>query len=238
MRLIAGLACLFALAGAPWAFAAEPIQLSIHNGRVSLDAKDVTVGQILAEWARVGHTRIVNAERVPGGRVTLQFTNVPEQEALDVLLRTAAGYIAAARTVASAEGSKFDRILILPTSATAPSGAAAAAFPPSPIYPQPSPAARPNAPPTFLPPGVQRAIGPDGQPVPDDQEGAPAYVPPPPGYSAPAPAPTPGAARPAQPSTRPTAPTGVPVPGMIVPAPKPAPSGPPEVQPTVVQPQR
>ena len=61
----------------------------MQNGRVSLVAKDATVRQILAEWARVGQTKIVNVERVPGGPVTLELTNVPEAQALDVLLRVA-----------------------------------------------------------------------------------------------------------------------------------------------------
>ena len=43
------------------------------NGRVTLVAKDVTVREILAEWARVGQTRIVNAEKLTGGPVTLEL---------------------------------------------------------------------------------------------------------------------------------------------------------------------
>ena len=31
-------------------------------------------GQILAEWARVGRTHVVNAERMTGGPLTLQLT--------------------------------------------------------------------------------------------------------------------------------------------------------------------
>ena len=81
----------------PAAATADPVQLTIQNGRVTLVAVNATVKQILAEWARIGRTRIVNGERVPGGLVTLQLTNVPEKEALDLLLRTAAGYIAAPR---------------------------------------------------------------------------------------------------------------------------------------------
>ena len=34
------------------------------DGRVTISAKDATIRQILAEWARVGQTRFVNAERV------------------------------------------------------------------------------------------------------------------------------------------------------------------------------
>ena len=42
-----------------------------------------------AEWAKVGETKVVNAE-MPGGPVTLELVDVPEKEALDILLRTAA----------------------------------------------------------------------------------------------------------------------------------------------------
>src|SRR6266576_6222775 len=75
--------------------ASAEVQLSIHDGRVTLVATNVTVRQILTEWARVGQTKIVNVERIPGGPLTLQFANVPEQEALDILLRAVTGYLAA-----------------------------------------------------------------------------------------------------------------------------------------------
>ena len=68
--------------------ASADVQLTMRNGRVTLVAKDATVRQILAEWARVGHTKIVNLEAVPGGPITLQLDNVTEAQALDVLLRS------------------------------------------------------------------------------------------------------------------------------------------------------
>ena len=81
--------------------AAADVQLTIQDGRVSLIAKDATVRQILAEWARVGQTKIVNADRIAGGPLTLELTNVPEQQALDVLLRSVSGYSLAPRADAS-----------------------------------------------------------------------------------------------------------------------------------------
>ena len=91
----------------------------MQDGRVSLVAKDATVRQILTEWARVGQTKIVNVERMPGGPVTLELTNVPEAQALDVLLRSLSGYIAAPRPVEAANLSRFDRIILMPTLAAA-----------------------------------------------------------------------------------------------------------------------
>ena len=113
------------------------VQLSMQNGRVSIVAKDATVRQILTEWARVGQTKIVNVERIPGGPLTLELTNVPEQQALDLLLRSISGYMAAARQVGAAPNvSLYDRIVVMPTP-VAPRAAVAAAPPPPAAYPQP-----------------------------------------------------------------------------------------------------
>src|SRR5256885_4954198 len=84
------------------AAASADVQLSMQNGRVTIVAKDASVRQILTEWARVGHTKIVNIERIPGGPMTLELRNVPESQALEVLLRTLSGYIAAPRAVDAA----------------------------------------------------------------------------------------------------------------------------------------
>src|SRR5436190_18429011 len=100
--------------------ATAEIQLTLHNGRVTLIARDATVRQILAEWARVGTTRILNAERIPGGPLTLELKDVPEAEALDVLLRTLSGYIAAPRVaLGPADASLYDSIAVMPTVASA-----------------------------------------------------------------------------------------------------------------------
>src|SRR5688572_25548780 len=88
---------LVTLACSPSLCLAAALQLSIQDGRVSLDAQDVTVRQILAEWARVGKTKIVNAERVSGGPITIKFEAVPEKQALDIILRHVPGYMAAPR---------------------------------------------------------------------------------------------------------------------------------------------
>jgi hypothetical protein len=92
------------------------VQLQLHDGRVSIVAKDATVRQILAEWARVGQTKVVNVDRIPGGPLTLELSNVPEAQALDVLLRSVSGYMAAPRGTAAADLSMFDRIIVMPSS--------------------------------------------------------------------------------------------------------------------------
>jgi len=113
------------------------VQFSIHNGRVTIVAKDATVRQILAEWARVGKTKIVNAERIPGGPVTLELKDVPEADALDVLLRTLSGYIAAPRASLAADASLYDSIAVMPTVASAAPRTSAPSSGPAPFSPPP-----------------------------------------------------------------------------------------------------
>ena len=84
-------------AAGPRSPASADVRSPSTNGRVSLSARDATVRQILTEWARVGQTQIVNVERIAGGPITIEFTNVPEAEALDMLLRSVSGYMAAPR---------------------------------------------------------------------------------------------------------------------------------------------
>jgi hypothetical protein len=97
--------------------AAAQVNLDFQNGNVRLKAQGVPVSQILAEWGRRGRTTIVNGERVPGPAVTIELQDVPEQTALDVLLRGVSGYLVAQRETAVSGASAFDRIYILPTSA-------------------------------------------------------------------------------------------------------------------------
>ena len=103
---------------------AGELSLQVRDGRVSLVARDVTVREILAEWARVGRVTIVNGDRVPGPPVSLHLDDVTEAHALEVVLRSASGYLAAPRRDASAGDSAFDRVLILPVSVApaAPAG--------------------------------------------------------------------------------------------------------------------
>src|SRR5215475_16049958 len=107
MIAIAGVAALVLTASTAFA----EVKVSMQDGRVSIVAKDATLRQILTEWARVGETKIVNVERIPGGPMTLELTNVPEQQALELLLRSVSGYMTAPRPVAASNLSAFDRIV-------------------------------------------------------------------------------------------------------------------------------
>jgi hypothetical protein len=81
------------------------------------------VRTILSEWARLGGTKVVGGEKITGAPLTLQLENVPEAQALEILLRNVAGYMAAPRQASSTGASAYDRILVMPTSAAAASAA-------------------------------------------------------------------------------------------------------------------
>jgi len=101
---------------------AQQLTLTFHEGQVTLDAAGVPVRTILSEWGRLGGTKIVGAERITGAPLTIHLENVAEAQALEVVLRNVAGYMAAPRRANSLGASAYDRILVMPTS----TGAAAA----------------------------------------------------------------------------------------------------------------
>lgn len=136
-RFVAVAALSALVVGAAPALAGD-VSLTVGGGRVTIVARNATPRQILEAWSRQGHTRIVNAERVSGGPTTLIITNEPESRALAIVLRSVAGYIAAPRSVAAANASQYDRILIMPTSYAAPPPAYRAAGSPPPMMPQPT----------------------------------------------------------------------------------------------------
>jgi hypothetical protein len=204
------------------AVARAELKVSMHDGRVSVTASDVTVRQILAEWARVGQTKIVNGESVPGGPVTLQLTDIPEEQALDILLRSASGYLAAPRANASVDNSRFDRIIVMPTST--PSRANTTVARPSiaraPVLNDQDDDFQRNGPPPPAPPLSQQLAQPGGQGGVFNTYPQ-AIMPPNAAPAVASPVATP----------MPSAPIGVSVPGMVVPTPQPsAPGVPPQAR--------
>jgi len=204
------------------------VHLTIGNGRVSIVAKDATLRQILTEWARVGQTRIVNVERIPGGPMTLELKDVPEDQALDLLLRSVSGYLAAPRPLMIANASRFDRIVVMPTLAAprAPREVVAAARTIVNAPPQPAPdddaddgRPAPNVPtpnprgPVFNSFPQPRVVNPQQQPV-----AVPGAYPPQ--------QTEPGSEPAAAPGTPSMPPGTVSTPGMIAPAPVRRPGGP------------
>jgi hypothetical protein len=203
---------------------AGDLTLTLANGRATLIAQDVPLRQILDEWARVGNTTIVNGDKLTGPPMTLQLVDRPEREVLDLILRSASGYIAAPRKANLAGASQFEKVMILPVSrgpvgmASAPPPPTQFGRPPSAVQQMPVPVADDDEPveqPQVTPPGM----------------GAPQNVAPPspfqaqPGQQVPMTAPRPGilpAPPPGQPN--PYGPPGTP--GSPVPTPFVRPGGP------------
>ncbi|HEV3139101.1 MAG TPA: hypothetical protein VGY57_01225, partial [Vicinamibacterales bacterium] len=167
-----------------------------------------------------------------------ELNNVTEAEALDVLLRSVAGYIAAPRAVAAANNlSRFDRIVVMPQAA-APKQAMSSA-PSSPVFqppqmpqvvddePDDAPAgARPPIFGAFPQPQVVNPNQPNPGALPPGFQPPPGFVPPQ-NFGQPPAGFIPPNGQPQQPTPGNTfgAPsgngvTGVAVPGMIVPAPQ------------------
>ena len=221
--LTAGLLAVPALASA------GDLSLTIVDGRVTLVAQDVTVRQILAEWARIGQTKIVNGDKLFGPPLTLELRDVPEAKALETVLRSAAGYVVAPRMAGSTGNSNFESISILATS-RAP---AVTQAPPSPFINRPA-QPQPMMPqvttddddtdPNESPVGPGPGPGPTGAQFPGQQFPGPGQSTPPtqptqpPGPPGPMTSPRPGQLPQAQPG-----PTNPYTPGMVPPRPNPTP---------------
>ena len=109
-------ACAALLLGVAVSAAAQTVSLQFDNGRVNLNAQEAPIRSILAEWARVGGTRIVNGDRVGGAPITIELNGVTERQALEILLRSVAGYVITQREAAATGSSAFGGVIILPTS--------------------------------------------------------------------------------------------------------------------------
>ena len=196
--------------------ASADVHITMADGKVTVSAKDATVGQILNEWARVGQTRIINIDRLPGTPVSIELTNLPEAQALDTVLRSASGYLAAPRAVALPNASAYDRIFVLATSSGTLSRT-----PPAP------PTQGAFVPPMFEPPTEDQNSEPDLQRPGPGGPRAPIVLPNRGGGAFPSPIqrqqPLPTQQNTPVPPFPPTsgAPSGVSTPGMLVPAQQP-----------------
>lgn len=184
-------ALLFCCAGPA---SAQAVKLEFHDGRVNLTTQNASLRAILTEWGRLGGTQVVNVDRLGGAPVTLQLTDVSETQALDIILRGTAGYIAGQRRVVETAStrSSLDRILIVPTAGTASTIAARpASSTPPPFIQRPQPIVQPDPdddPVSDVPPEDERPnrrvpaqirlVAPDGrvlsQPAVDDDAPEPA----------------------------------------------------------------
>lgn len=98
--------------GGTRAAGAEELALAIAEGRVTLTAAEAPLGDVLAEWSRAGNTRFEGVGELGSARVTLHLEGVPEREALRLLLRPAAGFLAAPRRSQGSGASIYGRVWI------------------------------------------------------------------------------------------------------------------------------
>ena len=91
----------------------DNVNLSFKNGRVTVVASEVPILTILDKWARRGKTQFVNMENLVNESVSVSMIDVPEQTALRILLRAAAGYVIATKTTDLTGLSSFDKVLIM-----------------------------------------------------------------------------------------------------------------------------
>jgi hypothetical protein len=225
------------------ASAQQPLKISFEDGRVSIDATSVPVRTILNEWAKIGGTNVVGAERVSGAPITVKLVNIPEAQALETILRSVAGYMAAPRNMGTGR-SMYDRILVMATtsapataSAVRPAPQPSTAFagtqrfvPPRPPQRQDQPEQDEPAEPDENPPSPPVFTFPQGgQPgqfvnAPQGQSGEPQTITITPAQNGPGQRNVPGQMN---------VPVGVSQPGMMVPAPQPVrpPNGPGMIRP-------
>ena len=173
MRFQTGIACVVALLGCAASSSAQAVSLQFNNGRVTMNAQNAQIRMILSEWARLGGTRIVNGDRVGGAPVSIELTDVPERQALDILLRSVAGYVITEREGTSS-ASMLGGVVILATSNAPrnqpPVTFGAATVQPRPLFEdRPDPDERPGVAAAPVLPGPSVVRLPPGTPVPFGQ---------------------------------------------------------------------
>jgi len=103
---------------------ARKLEISFQGSNVTLAAANVSLPEILAEWARLSGCVMVNAERLSRVPIVapIQFENQPQQRVLESLLRPAAGFILSPRKVNRPGATDFEMVYILATSSPSQSG--------------------------------------------------------------------------------------------------------------------
>ena len=109
--------------------AVDGLEVSFADGRVTVIADQVPLRTILDEWSRLGDTEFVDSDPDSGSLqlaaqpLQIQLVDVPEAEALRILLRDVAGFIAAPRPGPLAGTSRYGRVLVMATSRPQPGNA-------------------------------------------------------------------------------------------------------------------
>jgi hypothetical protein len=111
------------------------------DGNVWLAARQVSLRDIMLEWARQCGCPVVNVERLSAApiQVPLEFLGVPQSEVLAALLRQIPGYVLTPRRQTDAGPSLFGAVYLVPE--TSAVNSAASAMPPPQRIPPPTPGA-------------------------------------------------------------------------------------------------
>jgi hypothetical protein len=140
------LALLVTLHPALAAAQASHVSLVIDDRGVTLDARDAPLRDILAEWSRVGGTKVLNAETLDPRPVTISLSGIGERQALDILLRDIGGYILSARKADQHTASQFAGLVVVAARAAAVTSVRPAPFAARPAFvlSEPAPEVEPD----------------------------------------------------------------------------------------------
>jgi hypothetical protein len=127
------------------------LDMTFSNGRVTLTADNVSIGEIFAEWTRKGGTVIDNVDKLNAGMVSFVFENEPELKVLQALLRPYPGMIVVPRLPSSTIASSFSRVNVVARSTASATPFVGAAASPMQQYQQ-GPEEMPSMPPGLAPP--------------------------------------------------------------------------------------
>jgi hypothetical protein len=155
--------------------AERKLVLTVADGEVALDAQNVTLREIVAEWQRRTGCQFINADKLPASPMTLQFpAGTPELKAIDSLMRglgTASngyGYMVAPPNAQQTD-TVCGAVFIVPSSRPTATAPAYAATTPAPIAaPLVMPSPDDEIPPVMpFPPNVQTIQARPGQVTPN-----------------------------------------------------------------------
>lgn len=94
---------------------ARAVSVTFANGLVTVVANNATVADVLAEWTRVGGSTFVNAAKIPPTeRLTLRLENETELRALEIILRSVAGYAVAPKAPDTTSASSLAKVYVMP----------------------------------------------------------------------------------------------------------------------------
>jgi len=154
------------------------------SGAVWLRSRQVSLRDIMAEWARQCGCRVINAERLSDApiEVPLEFRGAPQATVLEALLRQIPGYVLTPRRSAANGPSHFETIYVVAQSTAVVGAAPVTAMPVPRVLPTP------GAPDDEIPPinPVPTAVDPNKPINAPADPASPMPTPKPPGVSVPA----------------------------------------------------